>query len=134
MVGKIFFFFALIFCFHLVSSSLTPDYVDLDLRKMFHRYRVNPTFQTYCDFGSYATKYFENSPVECLKLINRYHDDWSFKKVFWWAINSRSDISNPADIEVGDFYTLLDFIIEIIQDLFPMGSRLADGSKIKIKL
>ena len=134
MVGKIFFFFALIFRFHLVSSSLTPDYVDLDLRKMFHKFRVNPTPKTYDDFKSYATKYFRHSPLECLKLINRYRDDWSFKKVFWWAINWRSDISNPADIDVDDFFTLLDFIIERIKDLFPMGSRNDDGPKIKTKL
>src|SRR5258708_16350727 len=106
MVGKIFFFLVLIVRFHLVSSSRTLHYDYLGLRKMFHVYHVNPTPQTFSSFRSYAKEYLRHSPLECLKLIDRYHNDWSFKKVFWWAIFSSN--KNPADINFDDFYTLLD--------------------------
>ena len=121
------------------SSSVKPQYVDLELTQyydfmvlgFYRRYLNKPTLKTYNEFRSYVREYYEQSPVDCLKLSDRYQD-LIFKVVFWHALVDPYDVIDFTNITQG-YPEVLKWISQWIRKAF-LSCHLSEESKLVAEL
>ena len=62
---------------------MVPPFDEFNLMMAYHKHLSNPKSEEYYDaFRILVLKYFGHSPHDCLKLIERYRNDWMFKLIF----------------------------------------------------
>ena len=106
MIMKFFLFSSLAHLYLIVSSSVMPQYGDIEqkqyddfgLLKAFHKYLTVPTGESYYSFRSYVQEYYELFPIDCLNLLDRYRSNLVFKVLFWQALAASYDFIDPTKI------------------------------------
>ena len=129
MMIKIFFFSSLALLNLIISSSKMSKH---DVMRAYCRYLNSPTRETNSTFGYYALRYYNQSPIDCLKLYGRYQD-WVFRVMFWKAIAGPSDFIHPKTIIPGLYPEVLRWISQKIKINFLNYSRF-DESIFKTRL
>ena len=90
---KVLFFLGILTNFRPVMSSAgTFQYDDRGLTGAYRVYRVDPRRETYIYFENYAREYYSQSPLECIKLLNRYQSNCAFVVIFWRALRRAGSI------------------------------------------
>lgn len=92
------FIFSLFAQFQLImSASFKLLFDDLSIMRRYRRFINDPGRDKYIIFGMYVQSFYIQSPLECLKLLDRYRGDLVFKVIFLDALMSRS--FNPTTID-----------------------------------
>ena len=141
MIMKFFLFRSLVHLCLIVSSSVMPQYGDIEqkqyddfkLMSAFHKYLTIPTRETYSSFRFYVIEYYNRSPVDCLKLSERHRNDWVFKVIFWHALTEPFEYIDPATITPGYYHNVLEWISQKIRGFF-LYCSCSDESKFKTEL
>ena len=60
------------FCL-ILSSTVKHSYGDLGLLTSYHNFFTKPSQETYDVLRTYAIGYYDQSPIDCLKFLKRYH-------------------------------------------------------------
>ena len=138
---KLFFFISISLLYFVTSSTLLSQYYgyeisiydDLGLIRRFRKFLHKPTDKRYCRFRSYARKYYEQSPIDCLKFLGRCRNDRVCKVLFWRALVGPNRPINPIKISPIYYFKVLNWISNEIGGIFQ--SRCCyDESKFKNKL
>ena len=138
-----FLLFSILAHFHLImSSSVMPQYGDVErkqyddfkLMSAFHKYLTIPTQKTYDSLRFCVRRYYEQSPIDCLNLLDRYRSNWVFKVVFWHILTGHCELIDPATItSVYLTRELLKWISERIRWAF-FNCSCSEESKFKTQL
>lgn len=123
---KLFFFSYVAHLYLIMSSPLMSQYGDSEpkqyehfgLVNAFHKYLTISTWETYSSFRSYATSYYNQSPIDCLKLLGRHRSNWVFWVLFWRALAGPSKFINPAIITPIYYLEVLKWISCIVKSSF----------------
>jgi hypothetical protein len=105
---------------------------DHELIRAYHRYLVNPSYQNFSIFGNYVNAYYNQSPLQCLKLLKQFHNDYTFKMMFMRALNSSSPITNQINNNVILQIKFMQGIVAYIERMFT--HRFIDEATINSKL
>ena len=90
----------------ILSSSVISQYGDIEqiqyddftLMSAFGKFLTIPKQDTYDSFRSYVNRYYRESPIDCLNLLNRYRSIWVFKALFWRALAKPCHFIDPTKI------------------------------------
>ena len=115
---KFFVFGSLAHLYLIVSSSVMPQYgdieqkqyVDFKLMSAFRKYLTVPTHESYSSFRSYTLEYYGQSPIDCLNLLDRYRSNWVFKVVFWHALAGSYEFIDHTKITQVYYSKVLEWI------------------------
>ena len=103
---KFFLFSSLTHLYLIVSSSVMPQYGDVELMQyddfelmnVFHKYLTIPTQGTYNSLRSYVLGYYYQSPIDCLNLLGRYRSNRVFEVLIWRALEGSYKFIDPTRI------------------------------------
>ena len=138
---KFFFFSSLAHLYLILSSSVMPQYSDIEqkqyndfeLMSAFHKYLTISTEEIYKSLRSYVRRYYDQSPIDCLNLLDRYRSNWVFKVVFWKALAGFDYFIDPTKITPVYNCKVLKYISRKIRwTLF--NCNCSDESKFKTEL
>lgn len=113
--------FTLLLCFGLAStttSAVAPLYGDMSVIVAFVQYLAKPNEKSYFIFKDLVGGYYERSPIECLKLLERHQTNWTFIYMFWRALKIASSLLDHRNLSAMDFYRLLLWILQEIRRIF----------------
>ena len=138
---KFFFFSSLAHLCLIISSSVIPQdgdiekkrYDDYGLMSAYRRYLNKPIRKTYFIFEDYVVEYFEQSPVDCLKLSSR-NQDWVFRVAFWFALAGSYERIDPSKITAGSYSKVLVWISDEIMRRILLNCSCFNGSEFKAEL
>ena len=143
MMMKFFFFGSLAHLYLAVTSSVMPQheniepkrYDDFELMRYFRRYLNNPNGETYSSFKSYALSYCDQSPLDSLKPLIRYQNNWVFKIVYLRILIDLGNFIDPTTITREHYYynAFKKYITEAIANSL-LECCDADESKYKTEL
>ena len=141
MIMKFFLFSSLAHLYLIVSSSVMPQYGDIEqkqyddfgLLKAFHKYLTVPTGESYYSFRSYVQEYYELFPIDCLNLLDRYRSNRIFKVLFWHALGGSIEYIDPATITPIYYSKVLEWISQRIRWSF-FNCSCSDEAKFKTEL
>ena len=120
---------------NLVMSSLeSTQYNDYGLMSAYLGFSHRSSPQNYFIFSSYVKRYYMQSPIDCLKLLEHYRNNRIFNVLFWNALDSTHyDWITPSKITPGYYSKVLKWISQKIRITFLL-SRCSDESKFKTDL
>lgn len=120
--------------FTLTSLITISQSGDLELIRAYHRYLVNPSYQNFSIFGIHVNTYYNQSPLQCLKLLKQFHNDYTFKMMFMRALNSSCPISNQINNNVILQIKFMKGILAYIERMLThrLNDVLAFNSKLEI--
>ena len=111
------FFFGLLTYFCILISPSAIPHNDFEMLTIFHKYHVKPEDETYDSFRYYALDYYKQSPRDCLKMLERYRNNWDFVMSFWHAISGNGDRSPTLTFPKG-YLNVLKNISRRIRETF----------------
>ena len=115
------------------SSDVQQHLNDHDVMKAYHRYLNKPNKQTLDNFANFTTRFYNQSFLECLKLLERYRTDWIFRVVFWQALEGRSTYIDPRKVTASLRSISLIWITHNIREIF-LNCSFSDESKFKTEM
>ena len=118
MIMKFFLFSSLAHFYLIMSSSVIPQYGDIEQKQYndfelvnaFHKYLTIPTEETHVSFRYYVKKYYKQSPIDCLNLLDRFRSNRVFKVIFWQALAGSYEFIDPTTITPRYYYNELEWI------------------------
>ena len=141
MMMKFFFLSSLAYLYPTSYSSVMPQcdnfeakrYDDYGLISAYRRYLNKPNMRTYSIFESCVKGYYKQSPIDSLKLSERYQNDWVFKVVFWYALEEPCRFIDPTTITPAYYHSVPEWIIRNIRKTF-LSCSCSDELKFKTEL
>ena len=105
--------------FHIIySSSEILPYVEPELMRAYYEHLAKPNQVTYNGLKSRVLKYFEQFPLDCLKLLERHRNDWIFKVIFLRALTKNSWLIDPSLITPNRYSEVLIWLSFRIREIF----------------
>ena len=110
------------------------QYDDFGLVSAFHKCLIIPTWESQESFRSYVRGYYNQSPIDCLNLLDRYRSNWIFKVVFWKSIAGTDYFIDPLKIiPFAEYSNVLYWMSCKIRAIF-LDCSYSDESKFKTEL
>lgn len=122
-----------LFCTITFSSE---EYNEVGLMVAFRRYYSDDwdSVSNYFKFYNYLRQFAKQSPINCLKSLERYQNNHAFVIIFWHEFKMKKRIKEPADVTAIDYIlTLKDMIREmerIFMGLSTYGSKFENDIEI----
>ena len=141
MMIKFFFFSSLAHLYLIMSSSVMPQYGDIEQKQYdefelvsaFHKYLTIPTEESYNSFRFYVKRYYDRSPIDCLNLLVRFRSNRVFKVLSWRALGGPYKFFDPTEITPTYYCNELEWISRKICRIF-LNFSCSDESIVKTKL
>jgi hypothetical protein len=131
-------FFLNFFLYIIVTweSTLMVQFNDFYLMINYRKYIKSPNPLTFCSFSNYVKEFYILSPIECLKLVERYQYDWKFVLIFLKILNVSWVFIDPLSIpprnQLKSIKWLLKYTIWTFKRLSLYDKRLSDAEIEKI--
>jgi hypothetical protein len=125
-------FFILNLLLFSASSTVVEEeihYNGFDLLKIYYKFLSKPDLGNNYNFETYAFSYYEDCTEECLKLMERYQNDWMFIRVYWKVLSVKQ-FMEPVLFFEGDHLLSLKWLIEGINWIF---FRLCSNEELKFR-
>lgn len=104
--------------FALISPTIIPQYDESSVMRAYIQYQAGPPGQSFSHFKNHIFLFYNRSPLDCLKLLERNQNNWDFMYIFWRTLKVPPPIITRPKLQAMDYHDLLTWIFQEVNQIF----------------